>query len=99
MAGSQCRLKGPKFRSDIQGDARKSTHDFLSLSFCNAFPYRGTSNYSVFVTPQQSFVSGRGENIPLQARPPRHKATQWNKGKKPGLMGPGLSCLSGRGEK
>lgn len=32
-AGIQRRLKEPKFRSDMQGDAKKSTRD--SLSLCN----------------------------------------------------------------
>lgn len=48
VAGIQCRLREPKFRSDTQGDARKSTHNFLSLSLCNALPYRGTSSYIVY---------------------------------------------------
>lgn len=79
VAGIQCRLKGPKFRSDIQGDARKSTRDFSLPLQLGALQRHIQLQF--LCDPQWPFVSERGEKIPLQARPPRHKATRCSKGR------------------
>ena len=100
VAGIQHRLKGPKFRSDIQGEARKAACNSLSLQ---CFGLKSIIQLCSFrdhphPPPQQCFMDGRAENCHLQVRPQQHKTTWWRKAR-PLVSWAQVSAISLRKEK